>query len=68
MSINLKRDSSNKTLKAQSFAVNAAKYGAILMALASPCKQFLLLLEACSLIMGSTRDALAVASLLLYHE
>ena len=57
-----KRDSSNKTLKAQSLAVNATKYGAILMALALPCKQFPLFFEACSLIMGSTRDTLAVAS------
>ena len=65
--VSLKRDSSNKTLKAQSFAVNAAKYGAILMALALPCKQFPLLFEACSLTMVSTRDNLAVALLLLYR-
>ncbi|RBR21383.1 uncharacterized protein FIESC28_04920 [Fusarium coffeatum] len=33
VTIKPKRDRSNKTLKAQSFAVNAARYGAILMAL-----------------------------------
>jgi len=61
--VNLKRDSSNKTLKAPSFAVNAAKYGAILMALAPSCAQSLFLFDACMLIMVSPRDALTVALL-----
>ncbi|CAG7563875.1 unnamed protein product [Fusarium equiseti] len=62
---NLKRDSSNKTLKAPSFAVNAAKYGAIPIALAPSCTQSLFLFEACMLITVSTKYALAVALILL---